>query len=373
MHRVTKNIVLAPTDLGNFLSCRHLSRRDLAAANGQVKRPVRYGPVLEELRARGAAHETAYLKYLEEEGLSVVRLSDESSAAETADGRKAKTLAAMRHGADVIYQASLAHKHWAGRADFLRRVEVPSALGDWSYEVYDTKLARETRASTVLQLCVYSFLVGKLQAMRPALMHVVTPGVGYEPVTYRADDYAAYFRFLERGLGAFVQKPSETYPHRVSHCDLCAWWSECESRRRADDNLCYVAGISGSQISALHAMGIDRLTTLAQQSEIPDPSHGSREALERVRDQARVQFKARGRESLTTNCGSPLRRNTAWLCCPNRLPTTFFWTSREITSSNTVYRSTSRATSRRKREIRTPTRRCGPGRRRRNARHSSGS
>ncbi|MES9822720.1 MAG: TM0106 family RecB-like putative nuclease, partial [Candidatus Thiodiazotropha sp.] len=293
MRRLKKNIVLAPTDLGNFLSCRHLSHRDLAAANGVVKRPVRYGPVIDELKARGAAHEAAYLGFLEEQSLTVTRLGDELPAADSAEGANTKTLAAIRSGVEVIYQASLSDEHWAGRADFLRRVEVPSDLGEWSYEVVDTKLARDTRASTVLQLCVYTHLLGKLQGTRPALMHVVMPGVGYEPETYRADDYGAYFRLLERGLEAFVEVPDETYPDPVSHCDLCAWWSECESRRRGDDHLCYVAGIGGSQIAALREMGIDRLSTLAQQEELPAPSHGSKEALERARDQARVQLKGR--------------------------------------------------------------------------------
>jgi uncharacterized protein len=31
-------------------------------------------------------------------------------------------------------------------------VETPSALGVWSYEVIDTKLARETKGGTILQL-----------------------------------------------------------------------------------------------------------------------------------------------------------------------------------------------------------------------------
>ena len=39
--------------------------------------------------------------------------------------------------------------------DVLRRVDVPSGLGAWSYEPVDTKLARETRAGTILQLCTY--------------------------------------------------------------------------------------------------------------------------------------------------------------------------------------------------------------------------
>jgi uncharacterized protein len=290
MRQLKTHIVLAPTDLGNFLSCRHLSHRDLAAANGVVERPVRYGPVLDELKARGGAHEAAYLEFLEQQGFTVASLVDALPAADSAVGANAKTLAAMRSGVEVIYQASLSDEHWAGRADFLRRVEIPSDLGQWSYEVVDTKLARDTRAGTVLQLCVYTHLVGKLQGARPALMHVVKPGVGFEPETYRADDYAAYFRLLERGLEAFVEAPEETYPDPVSHCDLCAWWSECESRRRADDHLCYVAGLGGGQIAALREMGIDRLATLAQQDVLPAPPHGSKEALERARDQARVQL-----------------------------------------------------------------------------------
>jgi len=42
------------------------------------------------------------------------------------------------------------------------RLEATSALGPWSYEVYDTKLARETRGSTILQLAVYSELLAAL-------------------------------------------------------------------------------------------------------------------------------------------------------------------------------------------------------------------
>jgi hypothetical protein len=50
----------------------------------------------------------------------------------------ADTLAAMQRGVSVIVQAALAHQGWNGRADILRRIEVPSALGAWSYEPIDT-------------------------------------------------------------------------------------------------------------------------------------------------------------------------------------------------------------------------------------------
>jgi len=56
----TDHILLrAPTDLSNFLGCRHLSALDLRVARGEAKRPTRYDVVLEDLRARGLAHERA--------------------------------------------------------------------------------------------------------------------------------------------------------------------------------------------------------------------------------------------------------------------------------------------------------------------------
>ncbi|HQT55717.1 MAG TPA: hypothetical protein PKX06_19900, partial [Phenylobacterium sp.] len=84
-----------------------------------------------------------------------------------------ETLAAMRDGAPVIVQAALKSGAWVGRADVLRRTETPSALGAWSYEVVDTKLARETKGGTVLQISLYSDLVGEVQGIAPDHMYVV--------------------------------------------------------------------------------------------------------------------------------------------------------------------------------------------------------
>ena len=78
-----------------------------------------------------------------------------------------RALEAMRAGADAIVQAELGRGRWVGRADVLLRVEEPSDLGSWSYEVADTKLAQETRAGTVLQLCLYSELLAGLQGRAP--------------------------------------------------------------------------------------------------------------------------------------------------------------------------------------------------------------
>ena len=45
--------------------------------------------------------------------------------------------------------------------------------------------------------------------------------------------------------------PAATYPEPVEHCDVCRWAAECVQRRRDDDHLSLVAGISGRQRQAL--------------------------------------------------------------------------------------------------------------------------
>ena len=289
---------LAPTDLSNYLNCAHLTQLDLAAAKGALKRPAPVNAFIEALRARGLAHEEAYAAHLRAQGLTFLDLIEVHDVA--------RTQSAMREGVDVIYQAPLADSAWFGRADFLVRIDVPSALGDYSYEAHDTKLARDTRAGTLLQLGVYSVLLGRLQGQRPDFMHVVTPGRDWQPLRYRIDDFGAYFRLLEHGIAEFLTEPPATYPELVPHCDLCVWWNDCEKRRRADDHLCYVAGIGAGQIAALRELGIGTLTELATATDIAKPERGARETLLKLRDQARVQLEGRRAGAPTHEIKTPI-------------------------------------------------------------------
>ena len=91
------------------------------------------------------------------------------------DDAVARTLDAMRAGVNVILQPALRSGRWFGRPDVLRRVETPSGFGAWSYQVIDTKLAKETRGGTVLQLALYSEMLGLVQDAIPETFQVVTP------------------------------------------------------------------------------------------------------------------------------------------------------------------------------------------------------
>ena len=293
MHSVDGRLQLSASDLVNHLACRRLTELNAEVAAGERAAPSRWDPTLELLRERGLAHEQAYLAHLQDHGHRVTSVGGVGID----DATVASTVEAMRTGREIIAQGALSDGRWSGRTDILRRVAMPSDLGDWSYEVIDTKLARETRSGTILQLSLYSDLVRSVQGILPERMYVVAPWTEFEPQVYRTSDYSAYYRLVKRWLeSSLVDRACEqTYPDPKEHCLVCRWSRQCDARRRSDDHLCLVAGISGRQIDELKGRRVGATSTLAAMP-IPlkwRPERGAAASYERVREQARVQVEGR--------------------------------------------------------------------------------
>ncbi len=280
--------MFSPTSIANFLACQHLTALNRAAAAGQIKRPHFADPALDLLIRLGMAHEEAYLRHLaEEQNLLIARIPSDISWSEAA----AQTVAAIRDGAEVIYQATFLTERWQGRADFLIRVDKPSTLGLWSYEAVETKLARSTKARAIIQLCFYSDLLSTIQGVVPDYMHVVLGG-GAQPEKFSVHRYLAYFRKVRREFEAANHLNAETYPEPVEHCGVCNWSTVCEGRWRADDYLSLVAGISSSQRKTLVQSGVNTVRGLAS-PELPPIDGIGDQALFSIREQARLQVQGR--------------------------------------------------------------------------------
>lgn len=293
MRKTENQIQLSATDLSGYIACHHLSFLELSALEGLIKRPEHRDPLLAILQERGQAFEDQYLQELRDSGKTVENLFDGSN-----DSGLSRTIRSMMQGYDIIYQATLDHGKWNGRADFLKKVDRPSKLGSWSYEVMDSKLAKETKAGTILQLCLYSQIIADIQGIVPEYMHVITPDEEMPLQSYRTDDFMAYTRLIQNQLSKLIDKGTghqETYPHPAAHCSICNWWHHCDSHRRADDHLSLVAGLSNTQRQELSRQEI---TTLAQLGEMAlplafRPSRGAQSTYTRLREQARVQLEAR--------------------------------------------------------------------------------
>ena len=322
--------VFSATDLVGYLACEHLTALERAALAGLVDRPIREDRELDVIRRRGLEHEARFLADLRAEGRSVVEIARDDEAEHGADVRRQaeETVAAMASGADVIFQATFFDERWLGHADFLLRVtspDRPSVWGPYHYEVADTKLARHVKAGAVLQICSYVEQLERIQGVRPRELHVVLGGSAHETATLKVDDYMAYYRSAKRRferavLGTDVAPappvaypPPATYPEPVDHCDVCRWAELCVKRRRDDDHLSLVAGISARQRKALAARDIDTVERLAAAPIPLDPplDGSSASSLERVREQARIQVAGRGLpkpiyELLLPGAGDPI-------------------------------------------------------------------
>ncbi len=140
-------VLYSATDLVGFAACEHLTQLELAVTRGEMKRPQRKDPLRDLLGRLGDTHEKNVLDDYSngdaDGSKEVVEIKTDMKTLAGLEAAAEATIAAMRAGTAVIYQATFLHDRWVGHADFLERVEQPSALGDWSYEVADAKLAAQ--------------------------------------------------------------------------------------------------------------------------------------------------------------------------------------------------------------------------------------
>ena len=280
MRKLGGSILLSATDLMRFMGCAHATTLDLMHHRGEGPEPSNDSEDAALLQKQGNAHEATHLEKLKSEGKAVLQMPRGDLVA---DART--TRAALAQAPEVVFQGAFLSGNWGGWSDFLLRVDRPSALGSFSYEVADTKLKRKPHPKHVLQLVLYSDLLAEVQGMMPEFAHVEL-GTG-ERATLRLADYAHYARAARTRLEAFVADPAPTRPIPCADCGLCRWAEHCEGVWQAEDSLFNVANISRGQVKKLEAAGI---ATMASLAALDRPVRGLAEGtLARLVTQARLQ------------------------------------------------------------------------------------
>jgi uncharacterized protein len=106
MQQRDSRLVFSPSDLNAFLACEHLTALELAVARGELARPERDNPQGELIRRKGEEHEAAFLQALRDAGKTVAAIAIDEDEWDF-ERAAADTLAAMRAGVDVVYQAAV--------------------------------------------------------------------------------------------------------------------------------------------------------------------------------------------------------------------------------------------------------------------------
>jgi uncharacterized protein len=280
------SIIYSASDITSFVNCEHLVHNTVRKMNGEIKQPFFNNKTVELLQERGQNFEAKILDSYKNKNLNVVEIQPHAMSAIQ------DTLAAMQAGADIIYQAKFEQGNWMGIADFLIKTDKISNLGEWSYEVIDTKLTNDTKASTIIQITLYSFFLEQIQGVLPEFMYVKTP---HHDEVYRVLDYTSYVRFVQKKVEVNAPNIKETYPQPVNHCDICKWWTVCNDRRRADDHLCFIAGMGATQTKEFESQGFNTLSAVAEIPDnmpcvLPNPiAKGSEATYQRLIHQAKLQ------------------------------------------------------------------------------------
>ncbi len=289
MYLESSQPVFSPSDLTQFMDSPFASWMEHLALTcpHELPMPDKNDELMDVLQSMGHQHESAVLAAFTEQGLSLVNLKKQSDPLEA-------TIAAMKNGVDVIYQASLELSPFRGYADFLIKVEGASRFGDYYYEVWDSKLAKSVKPYFLIQLCCYAEMLEVIQGKRPEYITVILGN--NERKRFRTDEYYYFYRNLKHQFLETHQSFTPTKcPDPASSKSWGRWSHYAEELLKTADHLIQVATITTSQIKKLNKAGITSMTALVNADS--KLIRGLKpEVLKRLKAQAKMQQESVGKE-----------------------------------------------------------------------------
>lgn len=278
-------VIYSASDLAAAARCEYALLRSFDAHLGWGPRVSTDDDLLARTADLGHEHEQRHLAEIREDtevtviGRPAYTVTGLTAAAE-------HTMAAVRRGDPVIYQAAMFDGRFAGFADFLTLQAGP---GGGRYRLRDTKLARSVKVEALLQLAAYA---DALATAGVPVAEEVDLVLGDGAVSsYRVDELLPVYlprrdalqRLLDGHLAGGVA---------VSWADpgvrACFRCPECSVQVKESDDLLLVAGMRTSQRARLIDAGITTVHDLAaHDGPVPELSTRTVTALT---GQARLQI-----------------------------------------------------------------------------------
>lgn len=260
MQKKHEKYIFSPSDLTRYMESPFASWMDRYTMEYPDLAPAKdvTDALAGSLQQRGFAHEDQLEAEFREQGLSVVKIEGESF-----DEKHKATLSAINQGVDVIVQACLQKSPFAGFADFLVKVGGNSDLGDYHYEVWDTKLSKHLKPTYVIQLCCYAEMLEAVQGIRPKYITVIL-GNG-EKKALRTNDYFHYYQGLKQTfLSTQHNFDSKIMPDPSDSKSWGNWSTYAEQLLSERDHLFQVATITRGQTKKLNHVDILTMKQLVE-------------------------------------------------------------------------------------------------------------
>ena len=287
--KITKSrFLISPGDLNNFVACKFTIKNEIKFHNKEISKSEE--KVNDKLwKKMGIEHEKKYFQILKNKYKKSISIKSDLDEKNKFD----ETIRAMEKGYELIYHAYLVDGELRGEADFLIKCSTPSKFGDYSYEVYDTKITRNLRPRHLTQITAYSDMVGKIQKVLPDKMYLIDGSD--EEHSFKTIEYIDLFNHGKKEFLKFLSNVNKEkiYPEKCSYCNLCDWRDVCDKIWEDDNYVNLVAGSNKSQIEKLKKNKVKTVEQLAKTKLLATDLKINTESFDKIKSQAQLQEEKR--------------------------------------------------------------------------------
>ena len=170
----------SPTMLTKYINCKHIIANEYHEKSLNLIKNKR--TITDDLRIqKGILHEDLYFKKLKKKYTKVKDIKSLKNLSK--EEKNKETLNALKEGYEIIYGGWLSHGNWSGELDFLEiNKNIKSNLGDYSYEIIDTKNSSKVRGDHLYQLGVYVDLLKEAQGILPEKFYILLKDNSKQPI-----------------------------------------------------------------------------------------------------------------------------------------------------------------------------------------------
>ena len=284
-----KKNFFTPSMLTKFINCKHIiSNEYFENSHNLIKKKL---TITDELRIqKGILHEDLYFKELKKKYSKVKNIKSLKSLSK--EEKNKETIKAIKEGYEIIYGGFLISGSWSGELDFLEiNRKVKSNLGDYSYEIIDTKNSSKVKGDHIYQLGVYVDLIKDIQGILPEKFYILLKDNLKQSIKVNEiyDTFLFHKKSYEDFLNAGIKR---TNPEKCSFCNFCQWSDQCNLEWTEKRDVNQVLGNNRKDCQNFKKSGIKTYDEIAELNP-KKTIEGIREEIKIKRiEQAKLQIEA---------------------------------------------------------------------------------
>ena len=279
----------SPTMLVNFINYKHFITDEFDEKIFNLKKSEK--TIVDNLRIeKGLIHEEEYFNKLKKKYKKVKNIKKLKNLSK--EEKIKETISALKAGYELIYGGWLASGNWIGELDFLEiNNHVKSDLGNWSYEVTDTKNSPKVKKEHIYQVSLYSFLLKEAQGILPKNFYILLKNKKKEVIKLKEvfSTFSLHKKYFENFIKNDLNKKKLEKISSISLRDLQEFY---ENEWKAKKHLNSLLGSNKNSVKKLNQAGIhsfDKLAKLDPKKEIKGLKD---EAKIKLINQAKLQMEA---------------------------------------------------------------------------------